>query len=146
MAIYLYLFLSALGFLDSLYLTIQHYNRDPFNCPIFNGCEQVTTSIYSEIFGIPLALLGSLFYGTIFILTLISFLNENKKLFYYVGFLSIAGLLCTMYLVFLMLFVINALCFYCLVSATTSTLLFIIFIVNWLSWKKRASQSAKDKS
>lgn len=146
MVTYAYLLLSALGFLDAAFLTIQHYSRDPFACPLFGGCEQVTTSIYSEVFGVPVALLGTLYYALIFILTLISYLTDNKKLFFQLSHLSIAGLLSSMYLVFIMVGVLGALCFYCLISATTSTLLFVLFIVNWLSWKRQRLQSVSVKN
>lgn len=143
---YLYLFLSALGFMDSAFLTIQHYSRDPFSCPLFGGCEEVTTSSYSEIFGIPVALLGAMYYGFIFLGSLYSYLTDNKDLLRRLGYFTILGLLCSIYLVYLMLFVINALCFYCLVSAVSSTLLFILFVVNWLAWKRTHSQNASAKS
>ncbi len=146
MSIYLYLFLSAIGFLDAAFLTIQHFTRDPFACPIFGGCDEVTSSIYSQVFGIPIALFGALYYGVIFALTLYCYLKSNRKLFLTISHLSILGLITSIYLVTVMVFVLNSLCFYCLVSATSSTLLFVIFIVNWLTWKRPRSQSESEKS
>ncbi|OGM32828.1 hypothetical protein A2803_05785 [Candidatus Woesebacteria bacterium RIFCSPHIGHO2_01_FULL_44_21] len=136
---YLFLFLSALGFLDSAFLTIQHYSRDPLTCPLFGGCEEVTSSIYSEVFGIPVALLGALYYGLIFLLSLYSYLTNNRKALHLAGYFTPVGLLCSVYLVYLMFFVLGAVCFYCLISAMSSTLLFVVFIVNWLAWKKTKS-------
>lgn len=134
--VYIFLFLSTLGFLDSTFLTTQHYSRDPLSCPLFGGCDEVTTSAYSEILGIPVALLGVLYYGLIFLASLYSYLSENKKVLQLAGYFTIVGLLCSLYFVFLMLFVLNALCFYCLVSALSSTLLFSAFVVNWLSCRR----------
>ncbi len=133
---YLFLFLSALGFLDSAYLTIQHYSRDPFACPLFGGCEEVTSSIYSEIFGIPTALLGVLYYGTIFLLSIYSFLKEDKKIMTIASQLTIAGVLASLYLVYIQVYVLSAICFYCILSAISSTLLFVIGALHLNKLKK----------
>lgn len=133
---YIFLFLSALGFLDASFLTIQHYSKDPFNCPLVGGCEEVTSSIYSEVAGIPIALFGAIYYGTIFILSLYTYLNEDKKALTIASHFTIAGVITSLYLVYLMLFVLDAICFYCMVSAVSSTLLFI-FGMNFLKKEGR---------
>jgi uncharacterized membrane protein len=143
MVVYFFLFLSVLGFLDSAFLSIQHYNRDPFSCPLFGGCEQVTSSIYSEVFGIPIALLGAAYYTLIFISSLYSYLAENKRILFLVSHLTIFGFTASAYLVYIMLFVLNAVCFYCIISAAISTLLFITFVVNWHPWKSSPKGTAK---
>lgn len=122
---YIFLFLSTLGFLDASFLTIQHYSKDPFNCPLVGGCEEVTSSVYSEIAGIPIALFGALYYATIFLLSLYSYLKEDKRGLIIASHFTFAGLLTSVYLVYLMFFVLNAICFYCMVSAISSTLLFV---------------------
>lgn len=143
---YIFLFLSALGFMDASFLTIKHYNRDPFSCPIFGGCEEVTSSAYSEVFGVPIALFGVLYYTTIFILSLYSLLKEEERPLLLASAFTVAGLLSSAYLVYIMFFVLNAICFYCLISAITSTLLFVAGAVNLHSWrKKKHSPNAKDK-
>src|SRR3989344_9051477 len=71
------LIISAIGFADATYLTTQHFLGSPVACSILKGCEQVTTSPYSVIFGIPIALLGSLYYLTILILAVI-YLDSRK--------------------------------------------------------------------
>ena len=58
---------APLGFADAVYLTVEHYaNRVP-PCTILHGCEQVTTSAYSFFYGIPVALLGALYYLAIIV-------------------------------------------------------------------------------
>lgn len=143
---YIFLFLSALGFMDASFLTIKHYNRDPFSCPIFGGCEEVTTSAYSEIFGIPVALFGMLFYVSIFVLSLYSLLKDDERALLLASAFTAFGVLSSAYLVYIMFFVLNAICFYCLISAITTTLLFVAGLVNLHSWrKKKNSLNAKDK-
>jgi len=120
----IFLILSAIGFTDALFLTKQHYSRDPFACPIFGGCEQVTNSIYSEIFGVPISLLGMIYYGTIFLLTLYSYFSNNKKLLLLPAQLTWAGMGMSVVLVYIMIYLLGAICFYCALSAMISTLLF----------------------
>src|SRR3989344_6927831 len=74
-----FLIVAAFGFADATYLTTKHFLGAPVACSILKGCEQVTTSPYSVIFGIPVALLGSLYYLTILILSVIYL--DSRKLF-----------------------------------------------------------------
>ena len=63
----LILILAFAGFVDATYLTISHFRGTALACTISNGCETVTTSAYATLFGLPVALLGLLFYLTTFI-------------------------------------------------------------------------------
>ena len=83
----LFIVLSFLGFLDASYLALEHYlGRVPV-CVILEGCEVVTTSPYATIEGtvsaltgvavspvvprgISVALLGSIYYLFIFIVSI----------------------------------------------------------------------------
>jgi uncharacterized membrane protein len=56
----LLLLFVAIGIVDSAYLTLVHYTNLPLYCPqggIVN-CVQVTTSVFSQVAGIPIALGG----------------------------------------------------------------------------------------
>ncbi len=117
---------SFLGFADASYLTIEHLRGVPPNCSFLEGCAEVTSSPYSEIAGIPVALGGALYYLSILLLS-IAFLDSKKEtLFRLACLLTPLGFLASAYFVFLMAFVIQALCIYCLGSAISSTLLFIL--------------------
>jgi len=54
------LVLSAIGFLDATYLTVEHYRGEIPPCAIIGGCEAVLTSPQAKIADVPVALLGSL--------------------------------------------------------------------------------------
>jgi thiosulfate dehydrogenase [quinone] large subunit len=127
---YIFLFLSSLGFLDAAFLTVQHYNKNPFSCPLFGGCGEVTSSIYSEIFGIPISLFGMLFYGLIFALSIYAFLKDDKRALRIAAQLTVFGFLTSLYLVYIMVYVLSAICFYCLMSAVSSTLLFTFGVLH----------------
>lgn len=131
-----------LGFLDAAYLTIKHYFDSPLSCSIseasffqwFDGCEKVTTSQYAVIFKIPLALLGVIYYLGIFILAIIYLETKDKRILLFFPFFTAIGFLVSLWLVYLQVFALKALCLYCLISAFTSTILFIfgLFVVKLL--------------
>jgi len=138
---------SFLGFLDASYLTVKHFVGTPLPCSVLRGCEEVTNSQYSAIGGIPVALFGAIYYLTIFILilsilkrkTLSSSGAENvaganeDKLLNLTARLTFIGLLASLWFIYLQLFVIKAICLYCMFSAFTSITLFIfgLFVLNF---------------
>lgn len=121
----LFLLFAAIGFIDATYLTVKHFLGTPISCTLLHGCEQVTNSEYSVILGIPLALLGALYYFSILILVALYIQTENKIFFQIASVFTICGFLTSLLLVYLQIFVIGAICIYCMGSATSSTLLFI---------------------
>ena len=118
--------MSLLGFLDAAYLTIEHYRGVVPPCAIVSGCAAVTTSQYSLIFGIPVALLGAIYYLLITALCILYFDTKQTKILKIIARLTILGLLASLYFVYLQAFIIHAWCLYCLGSAATSTILFIL--------------------
>lgn len=111
--------IAFLGFIDATYLTIVHYKNVIPPCTI-GSCETVLTSKYAEIFGVPTALLGSLFYIFIIVLCVLiltSYRNLFLKLFY---ILAAWGFIFSMYLLALQAFVLHSFCQYCLLSVATS--------------------------
>lgn len=122
----LFLVLSFLGFIDSSFLTAKHYQDSPVPCLVFNDCDKVLTSRYATVGNIPVSLLGALFYLAIIVLTVAYLDAEKDFLLYLVSLLSILGFLLSLWFVYLQIFVIKAICPYCLVSAATSTALFIL--------------------
>lgn len=122
------LILSAIGFTDAFYLTQKYLAKSPLECPMFGGCDTVTNSIYSNIFGVPVSGLGSIFYATIFLLALYSFLTNKKSGNILAAQLSLAGFAMTTGFVYIMVYVLQAICFYCVISAITSTSIFIVSI------------------
>ena len=135
---WLFLIVSFVGFLDSSYLTAEHYLSAPVPCGLFGGnCEKVLNSQYSMIFGIPTALLGA-FYYLVFFIASVFFIQEKKPIFLkYLSIYSCAGLATSIWLVTLQFFIIKAICQYCMLSALTSTVLFITGMVYLIKDRKR---------
>ncbi len=140
-----FLVVSFLGFLDATYLTAQHYLGTIPSCVITTGCEIVLTSEQNAIFGIPVALIGSVYYFLLFLLAVLS-LEMKRGIIRFVALLTPLGFLASLYFVYLQLFVIKEICFYCIVSATTSTILFILtlFIIIKSSGSTASRQNEND--
>ncbi len=130
----LFLIVSFAGFLDATYLAAKHFLGSPVTCSLLKGCEVVTSSTYSVMFGIPVALIGALYYLTILILIMVYFDTERQSILRFAVYLTPIGFLASLGFLYLQAFVIKAFCLYCLFSATSSTLLFILgmFIVHKL--------------
>ncbi len=112
--------LAGLGVLVSGYLTWVHYGGTLALCTGAGGCEQVQASRFAVIAGIPIALLGLGLYLALFALSLWRVLARGGApppvplaLF---G-LALAGTLYSGYLTYLELFVIRAICPWCVSSA-----------------------------
>lgn len=121
---------AFLGFLDASFLTIEHFKNSIPPCTA-GGCEAVLTSKYAVILGVPMALLGSLFYLSVIILCLL-ILTNHKKIFLKAFYLLAAwGFVFSMFLLGLQAFVIHAYCQYCLLSVATSTGIAILAFLNY---------------
>ncbi len=119
---YIFFALILLGFADSVFLTWEHYTMTSIGCPIspWINCLAVTSSKYSEIFGIPLALLGSIYYVFLFF-----FLTRKETMFKHFFLLTSSfGVLFSLYLIYIQAFAIGLFCLYCLASAVISFLIF----------------------
>ena len=125
------LFLSLIGLIDAAYLAWLKIANTEASCGI-GGCDVVNSSIYSEVAGIPVALLGVGGYVCIIGLLLLEsraeFWKENVPTFLF-G-ITLIGLLYSIYLTYLELFVIHAVCPYCVVSAIVMLILFILVLIN----------------
>lgn len=119
------LVIALLGFADATYLTIEHFQGVIPPCTT-GGCELVLTSAYSQIWGIPVALLGSIYYLLISIGMVAYLDSKNTNILKWTLSLTVFGLLCSIWFVVLQLFIIKSICQYCMFSATTSATLFIL--------------------
>ena len=103
------------------------------------GCETVQLSPYSRFLGVDVPLIGAVGYTTLLVLSILS-LQAPRDLRWprlLLG-LSGVGLAFTGYLTFLELFVIRAVCRWCVVSAG---IILLIFIAAWLGQRRpEASQ------
>lgn len=94
------------------YLTWAHFAHTSVVCVAGGGCETVQKSSYSEIAGVPVALLGLLSYAAI--LALVVWDAGTAKLI--AATLAFVGFLFGLYLIALQLFVIDAICLWCMAN------------------------------
>ncbi|APH66277.1 vitamin K epoxide reductase family protein [Bacillus spizizenii] len=118
--------LLLIGIVLSTYLLISKWSTGSvYFCPT-NGCDAVNNSKYSMIGNVPVSLIGIVGYVMLFN---IEMLNMNKRLKHkLLLFLTAIGWLFSIYLMYVSLFYIQALCFYCMLSFTVISLLFFLYI------------------
>jgi len=94
------------------YLTWVHFDDAALVCIAGGGCETVQESAYAEIAGVPVAVLGLGAYAIV--LGLVALDSPNARLG--AAMIALVGLLFSMYLLALQLFVIDAVCVWCLAN------------------------------
>jgi uncharacterized membrane protein len=123
--------LACLGLLDSIYLLIYKLTGNSNLCLGNGGCHDVNFSPYSEIGGVPVSLLGVLAFLVILGILLLegrnNFIKENGPLA--ILGISLTGVLFVAYLTWLEIFVIEAICPFCVVVAITTVLIFILAVI-----------------
>lgn len=130
--------LSLIGFTDAAFLLAKRLSGAPIPCFITSGCDEVSKSPYSVMFGVPLSLWGVIFYlGTGFLALL--YMDTKRAL---VGVLiplaTLFGFLSSCYFIYVQKFLIGAFCIYCLLSALVSIILFVLGIIIWKKLKVTA--------
>lgn len=94
------------------YLTYIHYANARSFCDISEtiSCDVVTTSIYSEVFGLPVSILGL---GYFLLVLFLALFRKQVDTFKLVFFLTLFMLIPSLYLSLLEMFVIKAFCILC---------------------------------
>lgn len=127
---------ALLGLIDAVYLTVHHYTAEPVPCSIIEGCEQVLTSSYAEIAGLPLALFGAAAYFVAFSLALLTAFGD-RRMWPLFGVQVTLMAIFTGWLIYVQAALIGAFCQFCLLSALSTLVLFIIFVTSKIIRPKR---------
>lgn len=127
---------AVAGLAVSTYLTVEHYDRSvglacPENATI--NCVKVTTSSYSVIVGIPVALLGLLYFVGMTALLLIPSQRRELRTVRILG--AAAGVAMVLYLVYVELFEVDAICLWC-----TAVHALTIVLFGAILWQSLADQ------
>jgi uncharacterized membrane protein len=122
--------LSGLGFGVSGYLTFEHYTSSTsLSCPAGGGavdCLKVTTSVYSMIHGVPVAVLGLVFFAVMAILQSPQAWQLQRQYVRVARVVwSLAGIGTALWLIYAELFKIDAICIWCTSVHLISFLLFV---------------------
>jgi uncharacterized membrane protein len=122
--------LSVIGVILAAYLTYLHYSGTTPPCSIKgNPCSQVQKSKYSELAGIPVALLGLI--GYIAILgALIAPEVETSRLA--AAAIALGGFGFSMYLTYREIFTLKKICEWCVGSAVLLTIIMLLAVWRFL--------------
>lgn len=137
---------SFVGMLDSFYLIDVHYTANgacSTNVEEFFGytvdCGFLDSTKYAEILSIPIAIIGLLYYVTIFLVlyfdTTIDKILKKKSFTELISshldlvlIFSSMGFLFTLYLLYVQLVIFEIVCIYCIYSAASTFVIFGISI------------------
>lgn len=122
--------LAILGLLDAAYLTYIKVLEDGV-CAISGGCAIVNTSPYASLAGIPIAAIGAVAYLA---MLAVLWLEERNDFFAVNGSMivfgmALIGVLYSAYLTYLELYVIHAICPFCVVSAVILVAMLVVSIL-----------------
>ncbi len=112
----LILIFSLIGFSFSLYL---YLNRPDSSFCTFGGCSYVLNSKFSKTFGIDNSILGVFYF---LIVGILNYLNKEK----FLKILSGVGAIFALYLIFVMLFILKEICYYCLIVDFSAIIISIL--------------------
>lgn len=121
---------SLIGAVIASYLTYEHFTlRDLGICPT-GGCEIVWNTDYALFLGVPVALIGLLGFIILFCLAYVRLYFPSNRFSDYLPSLlllfAIAGAIFSLYLTFVEIFAIHAICDWCFVC-------FVLMIIMWSS-------------
>jgi uncharacterized membrane protein len=123
--------LAVLGLLVSIYMTIYKVTSNNAMCLGSGDCSTVNASRYSEVNGIPVAVFGVLGYLAI----LATHYFENRNRFFkqnstlMIFGMALTGFLFTVWLIYVEVAILKALCPFCVTSQTAMTLIFMIAVM-----------------
>ncbi|MCK6627635.1 MAG: vitamin K epoxide reductase family protein [Anaerolineae bacterium] len=106
------------------------------SCGASSGCETVKNSVYANLAGIPLPLVGLVSYATLLVLLVLQeqpLINQrgwSPYLALAILGVSLAGVLYSAYLTYIELFVIDAICRWCVASAIIMVAIFVLSVFN----------------
>lgn len=126
--------LIALG--DVAYLAYYQYLNLIPSCAL-GGCEVVLSSAYSKFFGVPLSYLGLVYYIYALCLWVLLAMEPRSRALRMaaLAYSAIGAVLSAVFIFYIQLGLIGALCLFCAVSAAVAGALFILSLVHFIQTK-----------
>jgi uncharacterized membrane protein len=127
--VYVLILLGIAGLGIAGYLTWAHYDDGVLVCAI-GGCETVQTSRYSTIGSIPIALLGMLMFASLTGLAGLRLMRKpplgHETLTLVAWGMLLAGILYYLYLTYVELFVLHAICQWCVMTSLIALAMLVL--------------------
>ena len=134
--------LALLGVLDSVYLLLAKLGFiGGLSCTISHGCDMVNSSSYSEFLGIPVSAIGVAGYLGLFVLAVVGiqprWLDDPwpDRLLSLLAGVAVAF---TLFLTYAEVFVLNAICQWCVVSQLLILAIFVLSLIGTSKGRVRA--------
>ncbi len=108
------------------YLTIVRFTGSSIYCTMSDGCEMVNSSKYSKLGPFPVALLGTLWYAGLLELGIIALVWKARWVAPAALAATLFGLGFSLYLTYLEIAVIHAICMWCVASLGVMSTLTVI--------------------
>lgn len=123
--------LVIIGFAVSIYMTVYKISGNDGMCLGSGDCSTVNASRFSEVNGIPVAVFGIIGYAAILFVHIFETRNEffRKNGTLLIFGMSLTGFIFTLWLVYVELALLNAICPFCVTSQAAMTIIFIIAVV-----------------
>jgi uncharacterized membrane protein len=135
------LVLTVIGLGVASYLTYVHFAGIKPACTAGESCTKVQTSRYSELAGVPVALMGLIGYVAILITLL---LPESETTRFATVAITLGGFGFSAYLTYRELFSIHAICEWCVSSAIILTLLMLLATWRFLLGEPAAKEPSEE--
>ncbi len=137
--------LCALGIYVAGYLVTKRFTGGSLACTRWAQCDVVNNSVYSQIYGVPVSVIGLAGYVALLVLALAAVWTTGRtqrQLLLFSLVLSLVGVGFSAYLTYLEIYVIEALCAWCLASAAIITLLLVTNSV--AAWRPSPARRGAD--
>ena len=119
--------IAIIGVVVSAYLSFNTLSGSGINyCITGSECDVVNSSVYSMIFGIPVSVIGLAGYVLILVTSFLSVAKRKK--WNYLFILATAGAAFSLYLTYVEIFTIKAICSFCIISLLLILAIFIIVL------------------
>jgi uncharacterized membrane protein len=123
--------LVILGLAVSIYMTVYKVTSNNAMCLGSGDCSTVNSSRYAEVNGIPVAVFGVIGYLAILVVHYFEnrnrFFKQNSTLMIF-G-MALTGFLFTVWLIYVEIALLKALCPFCVTSQIAMTIIFIIAVM-----------------
>ena len=123
--------LTIIGLLVSIYMTVYKVTSNENMCVGSKDCSVVNASKYSEVNGIPVAVVGAIGYtallGILWLERKPGFFKENGSMLFF-G-ISLIGFFFTLWLIYVEIALLKAYCPFCITSQISMTLIFILSVI-----------------
>lgn len=127
---YASLLIIIIGLVVSIYMAIYNLTDNDSMCLGSGDCSTVNASRFSKFYGIPVGIIGAFGYSSLFLMLFFedkfSITRKSGNLPFFAT--SLLGFFFTIYLIYIEIWILDAICPFCLISQGTMTILFFVSV------------------